>query len=321
MTISMPPLSPERETGLRAPTQAEWDAMTPVERARAAAALPATVPNEELGTMDGQRHQRARDGFEGALLAHSASTERPMFVGGLLAVYFPGERRIQPDVFVVLGAEQAPRDSWVVSKEGRAPEFVLEILVLGHREKDLLDNVTRYAQRGIREYFVADFRQRRLRAWRLADPAIRIYTPIVPQLGRFHSTVLGLDLKLEGGRVRLYYGNAPLLEPDEIAERLRDDLNDEQMRHQDTLERAADAEAAQQAAEAAQQAAEAAQQAAEAAQQAAEAAQQAAEAAQQAAEAARQVAEERAHAEAKARVDAEAELARLRELVARMKPA
>ncbi len=51
------------------------------------------------------------------------------------------------------------------------------------------------------------------------------------------------------------------------------------MRHQETLERAADAEAAQQAAE------------------------------------------ERARVEAKARADAEAELARLRELVARMKPA
>lgn len=223
--------------------------MTPAEQARAAAALPTYVPNEELGTMDGQTHQRARNGFEGALLAHSESTGRPMFVGGLLAVYFPGERRIQPDVFVVPGADKATRESWVVTKEGRAPEFVLEILALGHREKDLLDNVTRYAQFGIREYFLADLRQRRLRAWRLGDPAIRIYTPIVPQLGRFHSEVLGLDVKLEGERVRLYYGNAPLLEPDEIAERLRDDLNDEQMRHQEALERAAEAEAARQQAE------------------------------------------------------------------------
>lgn len=257
--------------------------------------------------MDGQHHQRARNGFEGALKTHSATTGRPMFVGGLLAVYFPGERRVQPDVFVVPGAEEAPRDSWVVTKEGRAPEFALEILVLGHREKDLLDNVTRYAQLGIREYFLADLRQRRLRAWRLTDPAIRIYTPIVPQLGRFHSAVLGLDVKLEGDRVRLYYGNAPLLEPDEIAERLRDDLNDEQMRHQETQERAAEAELARQEAEAAKQAAEAAKHAAEAA--------------KQAAEAAREEAEARARTEAQARAEAEAELTRLRALLERTKPA
>ncbi len=300
MTTSTPPHSTELDLRPRAPTQAEWDAMSPAQQARAAAALPAHVPNEELGSMDGQHHQRARDGFEGALKAHSATTGRPMFVGGLLAVYFPGERRVQPDVFVVPGAEEAPRDSWVVTKEGRAPEFALEILVLGHREKDLIDNITRYAQLGIREYFLADMRHRRLRAWRLSDPAIRIYTPIVPQLGRFHSAVLGLDVKLEGDRVRLYYGNAPLLEPEEIAERLRDDLNDEQIRHQETLERAVEAEAARVEAEAARVEAEAA---------------------KLEAEAAKRDAEERARVEAQARADAESELARLRAMLGITKPA
>ncbi len=62
MTISTPPLSEEPEPAPRAPTQAEWDAMTPAARQRAAAALPTYIPNEELGTMDGQTHQRARDG-------------------------------------------------------------------------------------------------------------------------------------------------------------------------------------------------------------------------------------------------------------------
>jgi hypothetical protein len=167
-----------------------------------------------------------------------------MFVGGEFAVYFPGEPRVQPDVFVVPGAEQMPlRDSWVVSKEGKAPSFVLEILVLGHREKHLQDNVVRYAELGIREYFVADFRQRRVRAWRLADSGVRVYTPVVPQLGRIRSEVLGLDLKLEGDFVRLYHGNARLLDPQEVAEALRDELNDALVLRQDAVERAADAEA------------------------------------------------------------------------------
>lgn len=298
MTISTPPLSPERDLGPRAPTQAEWDAMTPAARVRAAAALPTYIPNEELGTMDGQTHQRARESFEGALRAHCESTGRRMFVGGLLAVYFPGERRIQPDVFVVTDFEQTLHDSWVVTLEGRAPEFVLEVLAQGHREKDLRNNVTRYAQLGIREYFLADLRYRRLYAWRLGDPSIRIYTALVPQLGRIRSEVLGLDVKLEGDRVRLYHGSSPLLDREELAERLRDELNDEQMQRLEALGRA-EAEAKARAE--------------------AEAARAEAEAAMQQAEAAKQQAEARAEAEATARAEAEAELARLRALLARTK--
>jgi Uma2 family endonuclease len=306
MTISTPPLSPERDDGPRAPTQAEWDAMSPAERVRAAAALPTYIPNEELGAMDGLKHQRARNGFEGALRAHGESTGRVMFVAGQLAVYFPGERRIQPDVFVVTGVAQSDRDSWVVSMEERAPEFVLEVLAQGHREKDLKNNVTRYARLGIREYFLADLRHHRLYGWRLGDPAIRLYTALVPQLGRIRSEVLGLDVKLEGDRVRLYLGSSPLLEPEEIAERVRDDLNDMQMLKQEADERAADAESRAIGAET--RAAAEAKARAEA-----EAAKQAAEAAKQAAEAAKQAAESRANA-------AEAELAQLRALLAGTKP-
>ena len=253
--------------------------------------------------MDGQRHQRARNGFEGALQMYGATTGRPWFVGGLIAVYFSGEGRIQPDVFVVPGADPAPRDSWVVGQEGRAPEFVLEILVLGHRAKDLQDNVTRYAQLGIREYFIADILHRRVWAYRLADPAIRIYTPVIPQLGRFHSAVLGLDVKLEGELVRLYHGNARLLDPEEVTEALRDELNDEQMQHQQALERIA--EETQSRLQAESRARDEAQARANAEAHARDEAQ------------ARANAEAHARdAEARAR-DAEAELARLRELLAR----
>ena len=310
MTISTPPLAaelaPDEDRGPRAPSQAEWDAMTPAERERAAAALPTWVPHEETGAMDGQKHQRARDGFEGTLRLYSEASRRPMFVGGLMAVYYSNEERIQPDVFVVPGADPAPRHSWVVGYEGRAPEFVLEILVLGRRTKDLQDNVTRYAQLGVREYFIADIRHRRLRAYRLADPAIRIYTPVVPQLGRFHSEVLGLDVKLEGDLVRLYLGANRLLDPSEVTEALRDELNDEQMRHQETRELAAEEVQSRLDAETRANDAEA----------------RAREEAQARADAetrAREEAQARADAETRAR-EAEAELARLREMIERMKP-
>ncbi len=172
---------------------------------------------------------------------------------------------------MVLGVALSDRDSWVVTLEGRAPAFVLEILAQGHREKDLKNNVTRYAQLGIREYFLADLYHHRLYGWRLGDPATRLYTALVPQLGRVRSEVLGLDVKLEGGRVRLYYGSARLMEPDEITQRLRDDIHETRLAHVANLERLlrvaprdeaeaknrAEAEAAKDAAEARASAAEA----------------------------------------------------------------
>ncbi len=38
--------------------------------------------------------------------------------------------------------------------------------------------------------------------------------------GRWASTVLGLDLAVDGGRIRFFYGNAPLLEAAELADKL-----------------------------------------------------------------------------------------------------
>jgi len=288
--------------------------MTPTAQEAAARALPTWVPHEETGGgMDGQEHQRARNAFESTLQEYAATTGQVMFVGGEFAAYFPGEPRVQPDVFVVPGAEQMPlRHSWVVSKERAAPSFVLELLVLGHRAKDLQDNVVRYAELGIREYFVADFRQRRLRAWRLADSAIRMYTPVVPQLGRIHSEVLGLDLKLEGGFVRLYHGNARLLDPQEITEALRDELNDALMLRQDAVERAADAETRAMSEATARADAEA-----RAALEVTARADAETRAALEAT--ARADAEARTSQEAKARADAEAELAHLRALLESMK--
>jgi uncharacterized protein YceH (UPF0502 family) len=63
-----------------------------------------------------------------------------------------------------------------------------------------------------------------------------------PKQGRYSSEVLGLELQLEGGRLRFWAGNALLLAPGEMNERLRVLLDGEQRR--------ADEEARQRAEEA-----------------------------------------------------------------------
>ena len=271
--------------------------MTPAERTAVVASLPVWVDIEEYGAMEGDEHREVSQIVEGTLKPYFAEANPTMYLTAGMGAYFPAQPKVVPDVMAVPGGGNGRRFTWVVSHEGLKPEWVLEITVRGDRDKDFRDHVVRYAELGIREYFIADIPRRRVLAYRLADPAIRIYTPVVPQGGRYRSEVLGLDVALEDGKVRFYDGDRRLLDPDERAEALHDALNDEQMLRQEAEQARRDAE--QRAADEAR--------------------------ARRDAEQARRDAEGRAADEARARHDAEkraadaaAELARMRELLERL---
>ena len=83
---------------------------------------------------------------------------------------YPGERGFSPDILAVLGVEEPDEDerlSWVVADEGKGLDFVLEVLHRGDRDKDLVENVERYAQLGIPEYFVYDRARQQIHGFRL----------------------------------------------------------------------------------------------------------------------------------------------------------
>jgi hypothetical protein len=242
MTLSIPPLAPDTSARVRAPTQAEWDALTETERAAVVESLPSWVDIEESGAMQGDEHREASQRVEGTLKSHFAAADPAMYITAEMGTYFPGEERVVPDLMAIPGGGTGQRLTWVVSREAKRPAWVLEILVAGHREKDLRDHVVRYAELGVREYFIADLIQRRILAYRLPDASIAIYTPVLAQHGRYRSDVLGLDVTLEDGVVRFYDGARRLLDPDEQIEALRDALNDELMLRQDAEERVEDAE-------------------------------------------------------------------------------
>ena len=53
-----------------------------------------------------------------------------IYTGGDMLVYYrinDNETRVAPDVFVVLGTEKHKRSSWIVWREGKAPDFVMEM--------------------------------------------------------------------------------------------------------------------------------------------------------------------------------------------------
>ena len=250
--------------------------------------------------------------------------DRPdVYVIGDMLVYYRMNRtdiRVAPDIFVVFGVtSRHPRDSWLVWREGKAPDFVMEIASPGTWRRDVYDKRILYALLGVREY------------WRF-DPTGLCFTPVLvgealdPVTGQYgplsvimdasgvlrgHSPLLGLEFRVEEGlRLRVY-------DP-ATGERLRTLTESEDLLQSETEARQV-AETARQAAEAAVTEAEAIASEAETARQAAEAATTEAETIASEAETARQAAEAAATEAEAARQAAEARAQALQEEIRRLR--
>jgi Uma2 family endonuclease len=225
----------------RAPTRAEWEALTPEERCRVVDALPASLTDAELSPPEGDPHRIARERAFDELSGYFRSRRGGVYVGTELAVYYPGERRVAPDLMVVFDVEPHEREKWVVSAEGKGLDFVLEVHYGGDRKKDAERNVALYARVGIPEYFIYDRRAQILRGYRL-PPGSGRYQPIVPQHGRYTSEALGLDLEIVGGRLTFYSGTAVLLGTAELLARVQASVDGAMRRHEEAERQREEAE-------------------------------------------------------------------------------
>ena len=140
--------------------------------------------------------------------------QEDVHVGGDLLIYYrmnDNETRVAPDVFVVFGSDKARRSSWIVWREGKAPDIVMELASGSTWRRDMREKRDIYAEMGVTEY------------WRF-DPSGSYFTPplIGEQLrdGEYHSlktvthgdgmvrgrsAVLGLDIcALPDGNMRFY---------------------------------------------------------------------------------------------------------------------
>lgn len=205
----------------RAPTQEEWDALSPEERQRVADALPGEVTDAEMSPPEGDLHFQAKVQALDTLRGHFTRQRRRAYLAAELPVYYPGERRFAPDILVVLDADAHARSKWVVGAEGKGLDVVFEVHVGGDRKKDAHDNVLRYARLGISEYFIYDRDRLQLLGYRLPEPSARVYAPIPSREGGYLSERLGLKLRLEGDRLRFYSGQEMLLDPEELIARLQ----------------------------------------------------------------------------------------------------
>jgi len=198
----------------RAPPLEVWERMTKLQRARAMASLPCVFEATEECLPEGRLHYDAVCLTQGTLRTHFGAAGRKIYIAANAPVYYPGERMFSPDVMAVLDVEDDPRDSWSVLVEGKGLDLCIEIAWLGWKAKDTMRHVERYARLGIQEYFVFDMRKSVLKGYRLTGTS-RSYTQLFPNEGRFWSSVLDLDLVVEGKQLRFLDGQEAVLHADE----------------------------------------------------------------------------------------------------------
>lgn len=228
----------------RAPSEEHWARMSPEERTRVVAALPIVVP-EKLQPPEGDFHRKAKARTTDTLDDFFQRIGRKIYVSSELGVYYPDEPLFAPDVFAVLDVEHRDRTNWVVNEEGKGLDLVIEVHYAGDKAKDYKANVERYARLGIHEYFIFDRLRLSLHGYRLAPSdegqptKRRAYRPILPQGGLFASQVLGLDLTIEGSKLRFFYGMAPVPEAEELVAKLQTIVDGLHARTEEAEQRAA----------------------------------------------------------------------------------
>src|SRR5262249_45149752 len=147
-----------------------------------------------------------------ALRAYFQGRDDVYVAGDLLLYYEEGNPSavVAPDVFVVLGAPNRARPSYMLWREPKAPDFVLEITSQSTRAQDQGPKRERYALLGVQEYFLYDpthdYLEPPLQGLRLAG---NVYQPIpvttLPEGALvLRSAVLGLELRLEEDTLHLY---------------------------------------------------------------------------------------------------------------------
>ena len=192
----------------------------------------------------------------------------------LLVYYDEGNpnQALAPDVFVVRGVAPGLRSSYRIWKERRPPAFVLEVASRSTAKKDATKKKDLYERWGVREYWLFDPRgglhEPRLQGFVLVEGKYRDLPARELASGGLavSSWLLGLELRLEEGRLRLWDVETEryLATPDEDREgrveaEERAEVAEDRAEAEATARRAAEdrAEAAEDRAEAAEDQAEA----------------------------------------------------------------
>jgi Uma2 family endonuclease len=142
-----------------------------------------------------------------ALRDHFRDDPQMYVAGNMLLYYEEGNPAacVAPDVFVVQGVAKHERRTYKLWEEDQPPAVIFEITSRGSRLEDLGTKRAVYAMLGVREYFVYDplgeYLRPSLQGYQLQDGE---YQRMPPEAGgELVSQALGLELRLEDGRLRV----------------------------------------------------------------------------------------------------------------------
>jgi Uma2 family endonuclease len=174
---------------------------------------------------------------------------RRVYVASDLLIYYEEgnpRKSVAPDAFVVKNCKPGRRETFLIWRERRIPNFVLETTSKTTRREDAGKKNRVYAEIGIPEYFLYDPRgewlKPRLQADRLVNGA---YEPIPPGPdGSLTSRELGIDFMLEDGNLAMFdvQTGERLLSDEEFARQEQQRADEERRRADEERRRADEAE-------------------------------------------------------------------------------
>ena len=174
---------------------------------------------------------------------------RNVYVAGNLLIYYEEgnpRKSVAPDTFVVKNCKPRRRDTFLIWKEKRSPNFILETTSKSTRGEDKGKKKVIYAQLNVGEYFLYDPRgewlKPPLQGFRLVNGA---YEPIQADAeGGIVSQELGVRFVLENGDLAMYdlATGKPLLSQEEWAKQESRRAEELEKRMQEEKRRAEQAE-------------------------------------------------------------------------------
>lgn len=138
---------------------------------------------------------------------HYRNNPKAYVSGNLFLYYQEGNpnKNVAPDVFVVLGVNKKERRTYKTWEEGKAPDVIIEVTSSSTKYKDTKIKMALYRQLGVKEYYLydptGDYLPGQLQAHHLKG---KDYHLVPSKRSTWKSPVLGLEMKLENGRLRLY---------------------------------------------------------------------------------------------------------------------
>jgi Uma2 family endonuclease len=153
-------------------------------------------------------HRKLMTNLINTLTAFFAASPRVYVSGNLLVFYEPGNKRrhLAPDVFVARGVAKYDRPNYLIWRERKPPEFVIELTSSTTRREDVAHKFALYRDvLRVKEYFLfdpfEDYLEPPMQGYRLRKGE---YIPIKPVAGRLPSRVVGLHLERAGSDLRLW---------------------------------------------------------------------------------------------------------------------